>query len=100
MSNKPTYLEAGETWHCNRVVFNEHGEATTALKAKHIHGVEPVVIFERDDGWRLGAPAHLEAVARQLWEDTWVSVARWDGERWQGWETLCDYGDPLTGPHD
>jgi len=46
-----------------RVVINEQGEATTYVRALTEYNVNYDVVFIRDDGWTLGAPSHLEAVA-------------------------------------
>ena len=34
------------------------------------------VIYERNDGWTLGAPRRLERRARGLWEGDWIAVYR------------------------
>ena len=56
-----------------RVMINDH-EATTPYRAKDEHGIEPSIVFLRDDGWTLGAPEHLRGAAQSLWADTWVAV--------------------------
>lgn len=59
----------------NRVVINLEGEATSPSRAAQ-KGIYPEVIFIREDGWSLGAPAHLEEAARQLWPDEWVGMIK------------------------
>jgi hypothetical protein len=59
-----------------RVVINEAGEATSYRLALRDYQTNYAVVFIRDDGWTLGAPAHLEAVAEKIWEDKWVGVIR------------------------
>ena len=58
-----------------RVMIDEH-EAVPSARAEREHGIRPDVVFIRDDGWSLGAPAHLESAARALWEGSWVAVVR------------------------
>jgi hypothetical protein len=61
---------------CERVLVEANGLAISPRRARKEHGKCAEVIFYRDDGWRLGAPAALEAEARKLWADNWVFVAR------------------------
>ncbi len=56
-----------------RVVINDQGYAVSPEEAK-ADGVIPDIIFIRDDGWSLGAPALLTDVAESLWKDKWVAV--------------------------
>jgi len=58
----------------DRVVINEHGEATEPQSALCDHGVSAEVIFIRDDCWCLGAPSYLKSVAEGLWADEWIGV--------------------------
>jgi len=51
-------------------------EATTPQRAKSEHRIIPVVVFIRDDGWTLGAPAELEEAAQRTWEGSWIGVMR------------------------
>lgn len=60
----------------DRVVINASGEATTPSVAQREHGITPTIIFVRDDGWSLGAPAAFEEVARSLWRNEWVKEIR------------------------
>ncbi len=39
------------------------------------------VVFVRNDGWSLAAPAHLRDAARKLWEREWVEVIECPGTR-------------------
>lgn len=61
-------------WGPDRVVINAEGEATTSRRARREHHIHPVIIFVRDDGWMLGAPAHLIPVAEKMWEREWAAV--------------------------
>jgi len=60
----------------DRVVTNVRGDATTSRAARERFGINPDVIFIRDDGWTLGAPSRLEATARRLWQGHWVGILR------------------------
>lgn len=60
----------------DRVVINESGEATTSRRAREDYGILPDVIFIRNDGWSLGAPAHLERVAYEMHQGEWVGYMR------------------------
>ena len=62
---------------CDKVVVNENGLAVRPSEACHIYGVFAKVIFCREDGWTLGAPAELERVAFGTWADKWIGFARW-----------------------
>lgn len=59
-----------------RVIYNEHMDATTSERARSLYGVSPDIIFLRDDGWSLGAPAHLEYEAYRTWQNEWTAFAR------------------------
>jgi len=61
-------------WGPDRVVINAEGEATTSRRARREFKIFPHVIFVRDDGWMLGAPAHLIDVAEKMWEREWIAV--------------------------
>lgn len=39
-------------------------------------GIIPDIIFIRSDGWVLGAPAELENVAYEMWEENWIGFIR------------------------
>ena len=52
----------------DRQVLSTEGDATSPTIARRRHGAPPAaVVFVREDGWSIGAPAHLEATARALW---------------------------------
>ena len=57
----------------DRVLLDEEGTATSARRAREEHNTSPEVVFVRNDGWCLGAPAHLENAARATWEGRWVA---------------------------
>jgi hypothetical protein len=60
----------------NRVLISADGDAVPSAHARELHGVEPTIIFIRNDGWSLGAPAHLEWDAFQLWAGAWTGFMR------------------------
>lgn len=60
----------------DRVVINSGGEAVPPRRAREEHGIDPTVIFIRDDGWSLGAPADFEQVAHKLWANEWIAFVR------------------------
>jgi len=45
--------------------------ATTPRKAREVYKVIPEIIFIRNDGWSLGAPAHLVNEAFMTWHESW-----------------------------
>ena len=53
----------------DRVVINGSGEAVAPHRAPKFD-----IVFVRDDGWSLGAPAALAKTAESLWADQWVGV--------------------------
>lgn len=59
-----------------RVMINAEGEAVASARAREQFGVDPDVIFIRDDGWSLGAPKQFETVAFKLWEGSWIGFLR------------------------
>lgn len=67
----------------NRVVIKADGTAVNPVKAKREYQIEPGVIFVRNDGWTLGAPAHLENVAFNMWRDEWTRKYRFTHGRWE-----------------
>ncbi len=58
----------------DRVMVNEN-EAVSAARARE-RGIVSDVVFVRDDGWTLGAPARLEDAACRQWIGDWVYVTR------------------------
>lgn len=64
----------------NRVVISARGEATTPGRAQQLH-IDSDVIFIRKDGWSLGAPQALAAVAEALWADEWFWILRRNAQR-------------------
>lgn len=59
----------------NRVIVGK-GRAIPARKAKAQFGIEPDIIFIRDDGWTLGAPSQFEKEAYETWKDHWTHFVR------------------------
>lgn len=57
-----------------RVVVNTNGEAVSCRRAREEHHLTPDVVFIRKDGWTLGAPNALAAVAEKLWRGEWLGV--------------------------
>jgi hypothetical protein len=67
----------------HRVVCDHQGYAITYQRAQREH-VPVDVIFVRDDGWTVGAPIALRAVAQNLWKDHWVrEFRRQDDGTWR-----------------
>jgi hypothetical protein len=62
---------------CHRVVVNENGLALPPDVAMLQYAVGAKVIFQRNDGWTLGAPPQFERIAWELWRDQWLCFARW-----------------------
>lgn len=63
----------------DRVVVNQDGEATSSKKAREQYGINPDIIFIREDGWSLGAPWQFENVAWGLWAKEWIGFIRKGG---------------------
>lgn len=61
----------------DRVVVNADGFAVRPADACSHYGVFSKVIFERADGWKLGAPPEFERTALAQWPDQWVAFRRW-----------------------
>lgn len=61
----------------DRVVVNFEGYAMPHRKAVHA-GVPWDIVFVRNDGWTLGAPSHLEALAYDTWPKLWTHFIRRD----------------------
>jgi hypothetical protein len=59
----------------SRVLINKDGEALPPSRAKE-RGHTYSVVFVRDDGWSLGAPKNLEAVAQSMYPEEWIGVIR------------------------
>lgn len=59
---------------CDRVVVATDGSAVSWQQATQDYGIQPDVIFVRNDGWTLGAPNWLRNVAYALWSDCWTKV--------------------------
>ena len=57
-----------------RVVVSPSGEAFPPPRARQECGAMPDIIFIRKDGWSLGAPRALAAVAEGMWADEWLGV--------------------------
>lgn len=68
----PTILRRGP----RRVLIDRQGRAMSPQRAIDEFGVMWNVVFIRYDGWSLGAPANLEAVALKLWPKHWVAFMR------------------------
>lgn len=60
----------------HRVLINSAGEARPSRIAREHHDIHPTIIFLRDDGWSLAAPAEFEATAYNMWKDKWVGFIR------------------------
>ena len=75
--NKPQKPPVDITPLCVRVLVNADGFAVRPHEAAEHYGIYSKVIFQRADGFTLGAPADLERVALAMWTDDWVSFGRW-----------------------
>ena len=71
----------------NKVMINVD-EATTCSKAWSEHKVGPDVIFIREDGWSLGAPANLAENAEKLY-DGWIGVLLNSSSEPISYDTYC-----------
>lgn len=60
----------------DRVLYSKNGEATSPKIAAKRYRITPDVVFIRNDGWTLGAPAYFEDVARTLWANDWIAWLR------------------------
>lgn len=63
----------------DRVMVSED-ESWSAARARE-RGIVSDVVFVRDDGWTLGAPAKLEDAACRQWIGDWAYVTRRPFER-------------------
>ena len=70
-----------------RILINESGEAVAPDKIGNEH--IPTIIFIREDGWSVGAAAHLELAAFSLWKDDWVAFEDLEGE--DGVQSIKEY---------
>ncbi len=73
----------------SRVVINAEGEATTPRRAKEDHGIEPSIIYIREDGWTLGTVLQFDTVTQNMWRDEWVARMWRDEEgkwHWSDWD--------------
>ena len=57
-----------------RILIDAEGTAVPPRRAALEHQVYADVVFERADGWTLGAPAHLIDEAEALWANEWIKV--------------------------
>lgn len=60
----------------SRVLVTAEGCALPPRMAKSRYGVEPDIVFYRDDGWALGSPIELAGAAYKLWSGRWTSYQR------------------------
>jgi hypothetical protein len=65
----------------DRVVIAASGEAACPRVAA-AGGHVPALLFLRQDGWVLGAPAECSDVAYKLWADAWVAWGDLQSNRW------------------
>lgn len=67
---------------CDRVIVNDCGLALRPAEAFYNRLILSEIIFERVDGWTLGAPPEFERVAYAQWSAEWVAFRRFpDYER-------------------
>ena len=60
-----------------KVLVNSNCLSVSPVNAASMYGVYSKIIFERNDGWTIGAPAELEKLAHSLWQKTWVAFRSW-----------------------
>ncbi len=61
--------------------------AVSPQRAKREFGIEPTMIYERKDGWRLGAPKQFIQNALNLYYEDWVDrYKRFDLAKGIYWE--------------
>lgn len=75
-----------------RVIVDSGALGVTPKRAREEYNITPDVIFIRNDGWSLGAPARFEQVALALWRDDWIGIIRCPDTRAQPWPE-DDHGD-------
>ena len=79
---------------CERVIVNDCGLALRPAEAFFNRLICARIIFERNDGWTLGAPPELERVAHAQWSAEWVAFRCWpDYER----QPIAKYVLPPAG---
>lgn len=66
----------------DRVVIDPDGSAISPERAEKEYHVYPGIIFLREDGWTLAAPAIWTQIAYHLWQDYWTHFST-DGETWR-----------------
>jgi hypothetical protein len=71
-----------------RVLVSQSGDALPPRRAKIDHGISWDIVFIRDDGWSLGAPSALEAIAYSIWPDKWIGFVRRGDNRVR---SICEY---------
>jgi len=60
----------------DRVMVEPAGESVPLGQAMEKHNIVPSVIFVRNDGWSLGAPAELERLAEAMYPELWIAILR------------------------
>jgi len=79
--NKLEEIVNGNKIPINRVVVASDGYAVPCKRAKDKHGIEPDIVFVRNDGWTLGAPDSLSQTAYNMWKADWVYFATKDEKK-------------------
>jgi len=51
-------------------------DAVSSRRAREEYGINPDVIFIRNDGWSLAAPSSLEHYAWRKWAEEWTHFIR------------------------
>lgn len=64
----------------SRVLVSRTGRAVPFAAGRMSRHAPVAVIFERADGYSLGAPAHLARAAEAMWSDEWTRV--YEGPTW------------------
>ena len=76
-----------------RVMITPGGSAMPPDLARIWHGIVPVIVFVRSDGWSLGVPKHLEKKAEAIWKNEWAFVLRDFQQR------LAEFKSTAIGSH-
>ena len=51
-------------------------DSVSSRRAREDYGIDPDIIFIRNDGWSLAAPSSLEHYAYRTWKAEWTHFVR------------------------
>lgn len=69
---EPTDLREITQYGPDKVIISEHGNACPSKRAREEYGINPDVVFVRNDRWCLAAPKQFAMVAYAQWSDAWT----------------------------